>query len=61
MKGKPRWWDVVVSPIPNPDGSVDKLLSVSHDITETKQMEEHQRLLINKLNHRVKGTVNLRS
>jgi len=57
MKGKPRWWDVAVSPIPNPDGSVDKLLSVSRDITETKQMEEHQRLLINELNHRVKNTL----
>jgi PAS domain S-box-containing protein len=57
MKGKPRWWDVAVTPIPNPGGSVDKLLSVSRDITETKQMEEHQRLLINELNHRVKNTL----
>jgi PAS domain S-box-containing protein len=57
MKGKPRWWDVVVTPITRPDGSVDKLLSVSRDITETKQMEEHQRLLINELNHRVKNTL----
>jgi two-component sensor histidine kinase len=57
MKGRLRWWDVAVTPIANPDGSVDKLLSVSRDITETKQLEEHQRLLINELNHRVKNTL----
>jgi two-component sensor histidine kinase len=48
---------VAVTPILGHDGSVDKLLSVSRDITETKQMEEHQRLLINELNHRVKNTL----
>jgi PAS domain S-box-containing protein len=57
VKGRPRWWDVAVTPIPGHDGSVDKLLSVSRDITETKQLEEHQRLLINELNHRVKNTL----
>ncbi|WP_246529505.1 sensor histidine kinase, partial [Microvirga zambiensis] len=57
MKGHPRWWDVAVTPIPGHDGSIDKLLSVSRDITETKQLEEHQRLLINELNHRVKNTL----
>ncbi|MBL0405635.1 PAS domain-containing protein [Microvirga aerilata] len=57
MKGRPRWWDVAVTPISNPNGAVDKLLSVSRDITETKQWEEHQRLLINELNHRVKNTL----
>ncbi len=57
MKGRPRWWDVAVTPIPGQEGSVDKLLSVSRDITETKQAEEHQRLLIHELNHRVKNTL----
>ncbi len=57
MKGRPRWWDVSVTPIIRHDGAVDKLLSVSRDITETKQLEEHQRLLINELNHRVKNTL----
>jgi PAS domain S-box-containing protein len=57
MKGRPRWWDVAVTPIPGHDGSIDKLLSVSRDITEAKQAEEHQRLLINELNHRVKNTL----
>jgi PAS domain S-box-containing protein len=57
MKGRPRWWDVAVTPILGYDGAVDKLLSVSRDITETKQAEEHQQLLINELNHRVKNTL----
>jgi PAS domain S-box-containing protein len=57
MKGRPRWWDVAVTPIPGQDGSVEKLLSVSRDITESKQAEEHQRLLIHELNHRVKNTL----
>jgi PAS domain S-box-containing protein len=57
MKGRPRWWDVAVTPILGADGSLDKLLSVSRDTTETKQLEEHQRLLINELNHRVKNTL----
>jgi PAS domain S-box-containing protein len=57
MKGRPRWWDVAVTPISNPNGAGNKLLSVSRDITETKQLEEHQRLLINELNHRVKNTL----
>jgi two-component sensor histidine kinase len=48
---------VAVTPILGADGSLDKLLSVSRDTTETKQLEEHQRLLINELNHRVKNTL----
>lgn len=38
--GKPKWWDVVISPIPKPDGSIDRLLAVSRDITNNKQAEE---------------------
>lgn len=33
-KGTPKWWDVQVTPIPGPDGSPEKLLSISRDITE---------------------------
>ncbi|HEV2605720.1 MAG TPA: HWE histidine kinase domain-containing protein [Microvirga sp.] len=57
LKGRPKWWDVAVTPINGPNGEVEKLLSVSRDITDTKQAEEHQRLLINELNHRVKNTL----
>ncbi|HKY32669.1 MAG TPA: sigma 54-interacting transcriptional regulator [Candidatus Polarisedimenticolia bacterium] len=34
MMGKPRWWDVVVSPILGPAGEVERLLSVSRDVTD---------------------------
>jgi len=38
--GFPKWWDVVVSPIFGADGKVDRLLSVSRDVTKRKQVEE---------------------
>jgi PAS domain S-box-containing protein len=39
FKGKPKWWDVVVTPILDADVKVEKILSVSRDITERKQAE----------------------
>jgi PAS domain S-box-containing protein len=39
MKGSPRWWDVIVSPISGPDGRPEKLLSVSRDVTAFRQAE----------------------
>jgi len=41
-KGTPKWWDVMVSPVGNPDEPVQQIISVSRDIT--KQKEEEQRL-----------------
>lgn len=43
MKGNPRWWDVIVSPINGADGMPEKLLSVSRDVTPTKLAEERLR------------------
>jgi PAS domain S-box-containing protein len=43
MKGNLRSWDVIVSPINGPDGKPDKLLSVSRDITASKQVEAQLR------------------
>lgn len=40
IKGTPRWWDVVISPILGTDGTVERLLSVSRDITPLKRSEE---------------------
>jgi Nif-specific regulatory protein len=40
MLGKPRWWDVIVSPIFNSEGKPEKLLAVSRDISDYKQTEE---------------------
>ncbi|WP_181706278.1 sensor histidine kinase [Chthonobacter rhizosphaerae] len=39
------------------DGAVDGVLAVFDDITKRHQVEQHQRLLINELNHRVKNTL----
>ena len=39
------------------DGIPDRALGVALDITEMKKAEEHQQLLINELNHRVKNTL----
>jgi len=35
--GKPKWWDVVVSPVRNAQGEIDRLLSISRDITEQRE------------------------
>jgi len=37
---RPKWWDVVVSPIRGPKGEPDLLVAVSRDITEHRQNEE---------------------
>ena len=37
---RPKWWDVVVSPIRGPKGEPDLLVAVSRDITEHRQNEK---------------------
>jgi PAS domain S-box-containing protein len=37
---QPRWWDVVVSPIRNAQGIPERLLAVSHDVTDRKRSEQ---------------------
>ena len=39
MKGSPRWWDVIVTPVNGLDGLPEKLLSVSRDVTGAKHVE----------------------
>src|SRR5208283_3596439 len=41
--GKPMWWEVVITPIPNANGTPDRLLAISRDITERKHVEEELR------------------
>ncbi len=53
MKGSMRWWDVIVTPITDEDGRSDKLLSISRDVTATKQAEEALRELNATLESRV--------
>ena len=37
---QPKWWDVVVSPIPGPEGKPELLVATSRDITEQRQNEK---------------------
>ena len=43
-KGNVRYWDVIVTPILGADGQPEKLLSISRDISEQREMEEALRL-----------------
>lgn len=44
-KGTPKWWEVILSPILDASGRVERVLSISRDITDRKQAEtERDRL-----------------
>ncbi len=47
-KGTPKWWDVIVTPIRDPatGTGVQKLVTVSRDITEQKRAEQERALLL---------------
>ncbi|MEX2379554.1 MAG: PAS domain S-box protein, partial [Vicingaceae bacterium] len=45
VKGTPKWWNVIVSPVGKTGESVQQLISVSRDITEQKQKELEKELL----------------
>ena len=40
VKGTPKWWDVMVSPVHDASNDVVRLVSVSRDITEQRNTEE---------------------
>ncbi|MDD5064081.1 MAG: ATP-binding protein [Phycisphaerae bacterium] len=48
-KGKPKWWEVIITPIKDADGSINRLLAVSRDITERKLAEQRQAELLEQL------------
>jgi PAS domain S-box-containing protein len=52
-----RYVDYVYQPIRNEDGVVTHIFVQGSDVTERVRAENHQRLLINELNHRVKNTL----
>ncbi|HEX4950472.1 MAG TPA: PAS domain-containing protein [Blastocatellia bacterium] len=54
-KGTPKWWDVVVAPVPGVDGQPTRLISVSRDITERKQQEDALRQSEERLNLAIEG------
>ena len=42
-EGTPKWWDIIVAPVARGADNTKKIISVSRDITERKQAEEHLR------------------
>ncbi|MCL6752401.1 response regulator, partial [Nostoc sp. CCCryo 231-06] len=44
-KGKPKWWDVIVTSVRNASGIIAQLLVVSRDITKQKQTEAEREQL----------------
>ncbi|MFD1612917.1 sensor histidine kinase [Sphingomonas tabacisoli] len=56
-RGEVRWLLVSAEFQLTDDGAVDRIIGVALDITDRKRDEEHQRLLVHELNHRVKNTL----
>jgi PAS domain S-box-containing protein len=52
-----RYVDFVYQPIRDDSGSVASIFTQGSDVTERVRAENHQKLLINELNHRVKNTL----
>ena len=52
-----RFLDFVYQPVTDGDGRVGGIFVEGYDVTERKRGEDHQRLLIDELNHRVKNTL----
>lgn len=48
-KGTPKWWGIIISPIKDSHGNIDRLLSVSRDITERKKAEDQLKEYTSKL------------
>ncbi|MCY7332212.1 MAG: PAS domain-containing protein, partial [Pseudanabaena sp. CAN_BIN31] len=42
-KGTPKWWDVLITAVPDADGSPLRLIATSREITTSKQIEERLR------------------
>jgi PAS domain S-box-containing protein len=55
--GEVRWIEGAARFVFDADGQPRRMVGTNIDITERKKAEEHQRLLINELNHRVKNTL----
>lgn len=55
--GAVRWIEGALRFIRRPDGTLARMVGANVDVTERRLGEEHQRLLINELNHRVKNTL----
>lgn len=56
-KGTPKWWDVVVTAVPNPGGGAERLIVVSRDISARHAEEARTAALAAELGHRINNTL----
>jgi PAS domain S-box-containing protein len=49
LRGRPKWWEVIVTPIADSTGAIHRILVVSRDMTERQQHENELRLLADAL------------
>jgi PAS domain S-box-containing protein len=45
-KGTPKWWDVIVTPIPADEGGLQQFVAVWRDVTEQKRSEQERAQLL---------------
>ncbi|HYG27323.1 MAG TPA: HWE histidine kinase domain-containing protein, partial [Caulobacteraceae bacterium] len=55
--GAQRWWEVQLTPMRAARGRARQVVAISRDVTEKREAELFQRLMINELNHRVKNSL----
>jgi PAS domain S-box-containing protein len=46
VRGTPKWWDVIVTPIRHESGETRQLVAVSRDVTEQKRAEQERAQLL---------------
>jgi PAS domain S-box-containing protein len=54
-----RFLDFIYQPISSENGEITGVFVQGHDVTDQRRAEDHQRLLIHELNHRVKNTLSI--
>jgi PAS domain S-box-containing protein len=52
-----RIYDYILTPVLDAHGEVELVTGITRDITDLKRAEEHLKLLVDELNHRVKNTL----
>lgn len=56
-KGSPMWWDVLIAPVYDAEQNVERLISVSRDISKLKELEQQKDDFIGIASHELKTPV----